>query len=100
MAQLKNITATGQVIDPEDDAGRGVIYGVIVNNHSSGTLRLVDSPGGASGENLLGNATNSYTFPSGDQVVTFPRPINFHEGVYAEVGGTLDCDLIWSPKTD
>ena len=39
---------------------------------------------------------NTYTFPSGSQVLTFPEPINFVTGLYATVGGTLDYTILYN----
>jgi len=63
--------------------GAGVVYGVVVNSHTSGTLKLWDNTAG-SGEVLV----NTYTFAAGSSVVTFPAPLNFQTGLYATLGGT------------
>ena len=39
---------------------------------------------------------NTYTFPSGSQVVTFPEPITFVNGLFATVGGTADLTVIFN----
>lgn len=38
---------------------------------------------------------NTYTFPSGPQVLNFPAPINFQTGLYVVVGGTIDYTIIY-----
>lgn len=40
--------------------------------------------------------TNTYTFASGSQVLTFPEPISFKRGLYLTVGGTLDYTVIFN----
>lgn len=90
MAKNTNITASGDVY-----TGRGSVAGVIVNSHSNGTLILNDSPGGASGRAIFGGA-DGYTFASGSQVVEFPEPLDFYEGLYAEVGGTADLEIVYN----
>lgn len=86
-----NITATGQAV-----VGNGSISGVIVCSHTSGTLKLVDSPNGASGRVVL----DTYTFATGSGVVIFPGPLEYYEGLYATVGGTgVSLELIQSPNT-
>jgi len=84
MAKSKSVTATGAVI-----SGSGAISGIIVNSHSSGTLKLEDSLTG--GQNMI---INTFTFPTGSGVYRFPDIITFENGLYATVGGTLNCQLI------
>lgn len=77
-SNTKYITATGLV-----RTGEGKVMGVIVSSHSSGTLKLEDSVGG--GQDLL---VNTYTFATGSQIITFPKPIHFFNGLYATLGGS------------
>ena len=56
--------------------GAGVVTGVIVNSHTSGTMKLWDSTT-ATGTIIV----NTYTFPTGSSVVTFPSPIEFYTGL-------------------
>lgn len=39
---------------------------------------------------------NTYTFPSGSGVYTFPEPINFVNGLFFTLGGTLDATVIYN----
>lgn len=39
---------------------------------------------------------NTYTFATGSQVVTFPEPINFVNGLFATVGGTADLTVVYN----
>jgi hypothetical protein len=80
-----NFTASGVI-----KTGAGSVAGVIVNSHTSGTLKLWDNTAG-SGTVII----NTYTFPAGSGVYTFPAPIEFYTGLYATVGGTLDCTIVW-----
>jgi len=80
-----NLTASALI-----KTGFGKVSGVIVNSHSSGTLKLWDNTSAATTA-----ITNTYTFPAGSQVVTFPEPICFNTGLYATVGGTADLTIIW-----
>jgi len=82
----KNVAATGSVVN-----GAGSFHGIIVNSHSSGTLRLWDSIGG--GQNAL---TGTYTFAAGSNWLMLPEPLEFKNGLYATVGGTLDCQILVS----
>ena len=38
---------------------------------------------------------NTYSFPTGSQVVEFPEPIVFDNGLYATIGGTADITVIY-----
>lgn len=83
-AKYTNGTASAQIV-----AGRGRVYGVIVNSNSSGTFKLWDS--------LTATGTvicNTYTVASGSSVITFPEPIEFYTGLFLTVGGTLDYTII------
>ncbi len=79
MARPIWIQTTGEAF-----VGAGLISGVIVAAHSSGTLKLNDSPNSVIGDVVL----DTYTFATGSQVVTFPRPIQFQQGLFATIGGT------------
>lgn len=78
------VTATGAI-----KAGQGLLYGIIVNSHSSGTIKLWDS---LSGANTV--LMNTYTLPAGSQVIMFPVPINFVTGLYFTLGGTADITFL------
>lgn len=39
---------------------------------------------------------NTYTFPSGSQTVLFAEPINFVNGLFFTVGGTLDATVLFN----
>ena len=80
-----NITA-----DTLIKTGPGKVYGVVVNSHTSGTLKLWDNTSAATTV-----ITNTYTFTAGSQVVTFPDAIAFNTGLYADIGGTVDLTIIW-----
>jgi hypothetical protein len=69
--------------------GAGVVYGVIINSHSSGTFKIHDGTS-ASGEIIA----NTFTLPSGSQVITFPEAIEFYTGLHIVYGGTLDATWI------
>ncbi len=67
----------------------GKLYGVIVNSHTSGTMKLWDSL------TATGNViVNTYTFPAGSGIYMFPVPIEFYTGLFITVGGTLDYTII------
>lgn len=70
--------------------GAGKVAGVIVNSHTSGTMKLWDNTT-ATGTVLV----NTFTFPAGSGVYKFPQPIEFYTGLYFTVGGTLDYTIVW-----
>ncbi len=84
MAKSKAVTATGLAI-----SGAGSVKGIIVSSHSSGTFKLDDSVGG--GQNVL---VNTWTLAAGPQVITFPDALDFENGLFVTVGGTLVAQLI------
>ena len=71
--------------------GAGLVYGIVVNSHTSGTVKLWNALT-ATGTVLV----NTYTFPAGSQVVTFPEPINFTTGLYCTIGGTADITVVFN----
>ena len=83
--KYKNITA-----DTLIKTGFGQVAGFVVNSHTSGTLKLWDNTSAATTV-----ITNTYTFPSGSQVVSFPEPISFNTGLYAEIDGHVDLTIIY-----
>lgn len=89
MAKYTNITA-----DTLIRTGGGQVHGVIVNSHTSGTLKLWDA--------LTATGTviaNTFTFAAGSQVINFAQPIEFYTGLYADIGGTVDLTILWTPNS-
>ena len=80
-----NLTASALI-----KTGAGVVRGFIVNSHTSGTLKLWDNTSAATTVLI-----NTYTFPAGSSVVSFPTDISFNTGLYATIGGTADITLVW-----
>lgn len=74
--------------------GAGVVSGVIVSSHTSGTMKLWDNTS-AAGTVLV----DTFTFPAGSGVYMFPGPIEFYTGLYFTVGGTLNYTLVWKPNS-
>ncbi len=88
-----NVTASGIV-----KSGGGYVYGVIVNSHSSGTLKLWNNTSAALSGSINpqseGLIHDTITFAVGPGIYTFPAPIPFTVGCYATVGGTLNCQVV------
>lgn len=85
VGKYTNLSESAQI-----KATKGLVYGFIVNSHTSGKLKLWDNTAG-SGTVLM----NEFTFPSGSGVYTFPAPIDFNTGLYATISGTADITIIW-----
>lgn len=84
------LSATGQAIAP----GSGEVTRIIVNTHSSGVIKLVDSPNSTSGRVMLGD----YTLPSGAQ--TIPLRLPYSSGVhFILVSGSATVQLEYDPTT-
>lgn len=81
----KNISASALI-----KTGKGKVSGVVVNSHSSGTVKLWDAVTATTPI-----IVNTFTFPTGSGVYKFPEPIEFTVGLYATVGGTADITIIY-----
>lgn len=69
--------------------GAGVVKGIVVNSHSSGTLKLWDNTSAATTVIL-----NTITFAAGPNFIKLPA-IEFSTGLYATIGGTADITILW-----
>ena len=72
-------------------SGPGILKGIVVNSHSSGTVKIYDSTS-ATGIVIM----NTFSFPTGSGVYNFADGINFKNGLHIVVGGTLDCTVIYN----
>ena len=70
--------------------GAGVIKGIVVNSHSSGTLKLWDNTSGATTVIF-----NTITFAAGSGIVLNLPAVEFSTGLYATIGGTADITILW-----
>lgn len=87
VSKYTNISSSAQLA-----AGPGTLYGIIVNSHSSGTVKLWDALT-ATGTVVM----NTFTFASGSQVYMFPVGVSFYTGLYATIGGTADITFLTAP---
>ncbi len=92
MAKNSNVIASGQVV-----VGVGQATGIIVNSHSSGIIKLIDSPSGAAGRVIFGGA-NGYTIPAGSSVINLvDSGLEYYEGLYfLLVSGTADIQVVYA----
>lgn len=87
-AIYKNITASSVI-----KAEPGKVYGFVVNSNTNGTVKLWDNATAGSGTVII----NTYTVPTGaSNVIRFPEPINFYNGLYCTVGGTADLTFLYN----
>ena len=70
--------------------GAGVIKGIVVNSHSSGTLKLWDNTSAATTVIF-----NTITFAAGSGIVLNLPAVEFSTGLYATIGGTADITILW-----
>lgn len=49
--------------------------------------------GGLDGSRVM---VNTYTFPTGSSVITFPKPINFTQGLHITIGNTADITVSYA----
>lgn len=69
--------------------GAGQIYGVIINSHTSGTLKLWDNT--AASSTVL---CNTITFAAGERFIPL-LGATFGTGLYATIGGTADLTILY-----
>ena len=84
-ATYTNLSASGLI-----KTGAGVIKGIVVNSHSSGTLKLWDNTSAATTVIF-----NTITFAAGSGIVLNLPAVEFSTGLYATIGGTADITILW-----
>ena len=90
MSSINNVKYTNAAASTLIKTGAGALYGIVVNSHTSGTLKLWDNTSAATTVLL-----NTITFNSGPNFINFPGGISFNTGLYAEKGGTIDFTILW-----
>lgn len=83
-ASYTNLSASALI-----KTGAGVVKGIVVNSHTSGTLKLWDNTSAATTVLL-----NTITFAAGPNFIKLPA-VEFSTGLYATIGGTADITLLW-----
>ncbi len=84
-ASYTNLSASALI-----KTGAGVLKGIVVNSHSSGTLKLWDNTSAAT--TVL---FNTITFAAGSGIVINLPAVEFSTGLYATIGRTADITLLW-----
>jgi len=82
-ASYANITSTGSV-----KGSAGTLVGVFVASSSSGTIKLWDNTSAAT--TIL---VNTFSVSAG---TWYPLPFKFGTGLFATIGGTLDCTFSYT----
>lgn len=86
-AKYANVTASANA----QKSGSGTLYGIIVNSHTSGTIKIYDSLTQANTVIM-----NTFSFPTGSGVYTFgPNGLSFYTGLSFTIGGTADITLLY-----
>ena len=87
-SQNKNFSAAALV-----STGVGVWNGIVINSHSSGTIKVIDGLTAGSGRIIL----NTYTLPSGSQVISFPNGAAYTTGLFIDTAGTtVNYTVSWN----
>lgn len=81
---FKNLTASGAV-----KVGYGMVVGVVINSHTSGTLKLWDSLS-ATGTVIC----NTISFAVGEHYIDL-FSAGFQTGLYATIAGTADITIVY-----
>lgn len=85
VVRFLNTTASGLI-----KTGEGTVHGVIVNSHTSGTIKF------SNGTTAVNDMMGTYTFPSGSQVVNFGAGMRFSTGLFVTVGGTANVTILYN----
>lgn len=80
----KNLSASAQI-----KSGPGILVGVIINSHTSGTLKFWNNTAG-SGTVLF----NTITLASGERWIPLFNT-NFDVACYLTIGGTADVTVLY-----
>lgn len=83
--RLLNTTSSGLV-----KTGEGTVHGIIVNSHTSGTVKFSD------GTTAVNDMMGTYTYPSGSQVVNFGAGLKFSTGLFVTTGGTSNITILYN----
>lgn len=84
-ASPKNVSASALI-----ETGPGTLQGIVINSHSSGTLKFWDNTAG-SGTVLF----NTITLAVGERWIPF-FGAHFNTGCYLTIGGTADVTVLYN----
>lgn len=89
MNKYANISASALV-----KTGTGTLKAIIINSHSSGTVKLWDALT-ATTPVICNTMTLSAVATTGERVIEF-NDIAFTTGLYVTIGGTADITVVYS----
>jgi hypothetical protein len=69
--------------------GEGSVVGIVINSHTSGTIKLWDSLTAAN--TVL---VNTITLAAGERFIPFYN-LSFSVGLYVTIGGTADITVVY-----
>lgn len=90
MAVTDNVKYLNGTTSQAVKSAPGALYGVMVNSHTSGTIKLWDNTSAATTVLL-----NTITFAAGPQLLSFPQGVSFNTGLFITVGGTIDYTVLY-----
>ncbi len=80
----KNISASALI-----KTGYGIVEGIIINSHTSGTIKLWDNTSAATTV-----ICNTMTLAASERFIPL-YDINFSTGLYVTIGGTADITVVY-----
>lgn len=87
MALYKQGSADAQI-----KVGGGKLYGVYISSTSSGTFALYDTPDGDTNDPKI---VATVTPTAGTQHVSFPAGLWFSNGLYIDIGSTIEYTVAY-----
>jgi len=88
MNKYKNITASALL-----QTGPGTVKGIIINSHTSGTVKLWDNTS-AAGTVIVNTITFSAVATTGERFIPL-FDAAFTTGLYVTIGGTADLTIVY-----
>ena len=78
--------------DSQIKVGAGSLFGVFISSTSSGTFALYDSATANTNDPKI---ANTVTVTAGTQEIDFPAGIWFSNGLYIDIGSTIEYTVVY-----
>lgn len=88
MKKYSNLTASALL-----KTGTGTVAGIIINSHTSGTVKLWDNTS-AAGTVICNTITFSAVATTGERFIPL-FDLAFNTGLYVTIGGTADITVVY-----
>lgn len=88
MNKYANISSSGLI-----KTGAGTLEAIIINSHSSGTVKIWDNTSAATTV-ICNTITLSAVATTGERVIDFGS-LSFDTGLYITIGGTADITIVY-----